>query len=215
MNRSQRVPVVGLIGGVGAGKSAVAQWFAARRCTLLLDGDAIGHELLDDERVREAIRDRFGPDVFDVSGAVDRRALGAAVFGDDEARTAARRDLESLLHPRIGEEIERRIGNAGDVEYVLLDAALALEAGWDDRCDLVVFVDTPWENRLEHVARSRGWTMEDLRLREASQMPLDEKRRRADVVIVNDGTLDDVGGRLLHEVEKRHALAEQRLNNAV
>jgi dephospho-CoA kinase len=198
VNQSGVVPVVGLLGGVGAGKSSVARQVATRRPLLLVDGDAIGHQLLRDPDVLNHLRTRFGDAILDTDGAVDRRAVGRIVFADDPAGRAALADLNALLHPRIRREIERRIAEArrtGTVEAILLDAAVMLESGWDDACDVLVFVETPFEQRLRNVA-GRGWTEADLRRREAAQLPLEFKRNAADFVLPNDDTLATAAQRL-------------------
>lgn len=197
MNTPPPIPVVGLLGGVGAGKSSVARRAAEHRSILVLDGDVVGHELLHDPTIRTSIRSRFGDHVFDANGAVDRRALGRVVFAEDAADELAA--LEAILHPRIREELRARIDRArraGEVEAIVLDAALLLDAGWQDACNALVFVDTPYENRRRHV-ESRGWDEAELRRREAAQLPLDEKRAAADHVIPNNDTLDAAAERFL------------------
>ncbi len=208
MNTSDvSVPVIGLLGGVGAGKSSVARAAAADRRALVVDADRIGHELLDAPEVRALVVDRFGSDVLAEDGSIRRPALAQLVFGSDDP--GAKADLERILHPRIGREVERRIGEAvrssEPPEFVLLDAALMLEAGWAERCDLLVFVDTPRARRVRHVVEGRGWTEAELDRREAAQMPVDEKRRRADLVLDNDGPLEAVAERFLQLVDERLA----------
>lgn len=184
------VPVLGLIGGIGGGKSQVAALLGARGA-FVIDADAVGHEVLELPEVRQQVVARFGSRAWKPSedeGRVDRRVLGALVFAD----SAALRDLEAILHPRMRRRFEqtilREVGQ-GLARAVVLDAAILLEAGWDDLCDLVVYVDTPRAVRLERVSRQRGWTEETLRSREAAQWPCETKRSRADVVIANEGDL--------------------------
>jgi len=158
------IPVIGLIGGVGSGKSAVAAILAARG-GVVIDADRVGHELLTVPAVRDQIVARFGDKVLDRrvsavgSGSrIDRSALGEIVFADPERR----RELEAIVHPRMRDrfrsEIERltRLGDAG---VIVLDAAILLEAGWDDLCDHVVFVDAPRSVRRRRVAEQRGWSL--------------------------------------------------------
>jgi dephospho-CoA kinase len=185
------VPVLGLIGGIGAGKSLVGRIFADRGA-VVLDADAIGHALLDQKPAREEVVKRFGTRVLEnATGApgesprINRLVLGALVFGQPQAL----RDLESILHPRMRRTFERVISRAvrgGSNPAVVLDAAVLLEAGWNDLCDAVVFVDAPREMRLERLRVQRGWSAEKLDSRERAQLPLDEKRRRAHHVINND-----------------------------
>jgi dephospho-CoA kinase len=190
-------PVVGLTGGIGGGKSAVASLLGGHGA-VVIDADRVGHEVLKDPGVRDQIVERFGAGVLAKgvaepgrSPAIDRRALGAIVFADPQAR----HDLESIVHPRmrgrfveiIGVELRSAVG-AGRV--VVLDAAILLEAGWDDLCDWIVFVDAPRDERFARVASQRGWSRETFDSREQAQWPCEEKRLRADLVITNDGGMD-------------------------
>jgi dephospho-CoA kinase len=191
--------VVGLIGGIGSGKSQVSGMLEARGATVIV-ADTVGHKLLDDPQVRERIVSRFGAEVMtdavcdgDRTPRIDRRALGAIVFADG----AARHDLEAILHPRMRARFADVIDRAAEGEnsrsgLVVLDAAILLEAGWDDLCDLIVFVDAPRSERLRRVFEERGWSEDTLKSREQAQWPVDEKRRRADFVIANDRGLDQL-----------------------
>jgi dephospho-CoA kinase len=204
------IPVLGLVGPIGAGKSRVAAELAAGGAQVL-DADAVGHALLEQRPARDLVLERFGPAILDRSapaGAdegtgpapprIDRRALGALVFND----AAALRALEAILHPRMRRTFERAIARAqrgGRARAVVLDAAILLEAGWNDLCDLVVFVDAPRDQRLARVAEQRGWTAEQLEARERAQWPAERKRERADVVLVNDSDPE----RLRAEIDAR------------
>jgi len=199
------IPVIGLTGTVGAGKSAVAAKLGARGA-VVIDADAVGHETLRRPEVAAQVEARFGTGVLDAEGAVDRRALGRVVFADPSAR----RDLETLVHPPMFEAFERAIADAerGDAPFVVLDAAILLETGWDRACDLVVFVDAPRPLRLERVGTSRGWTDEQLRARESAQWPGERKKSRADYVLLNDGSstaLDEAVDRLVDWAGERLA----------
>lgn len=190
------VPVVGLIGDIGAGKSVAARMLAERGAEVI-DADAVGHELLTDPAIRTRIVDRFGPGVLETADgdtrghdpAINRRALGAIVFADP----AALRDLEAILHPAMRERFCReidRVASESRAQCVVLDAAVLLEAGWHDLCDHVVYIDAPRDERLRRVAAARGWTASMLEARERSQWPADLKRRRANWILSNDGDLD-------------------------
>lgn len=190
------IPVLGLVGGIGAGKSLVAS-LLTERGALVLDADAIGHALLDQRPARDQVVARFGPAVLlpraseDAPPAVDRRALGAIVFADK----AALRNLENILHPRMRRTFEKAIERAvrrGKATAVVLDAAILLEKGWDSLCDRVVYVDAPRDQRVARLAAQRGWTEAQLEAREQAQLPVEEKRRRADFVLVNDGEVSQV-----------------------
>ena len=190
------MPVIGLIGAIGAGKSLVASSLA-RRGAELLDADAIGHVLLQQRPARDEVVERFGPAILlpsagpDGGSEVDRKALGAIVFGEPRAL----RDLEAILHPRMRRTFEkaiRRAARRGEAPAVVLDAAILLEAGWDDLCDRVVFVDAPRADRLARVEAHRGWDDARLTARERSQRPPEAKRARADLVLPNQGSLEDL-----------------------
>ena len=197
------IPVIGLIGGIGSGKSSVANLMASSGAAVI-DADAVGHELLGDAEIRAAIVDHFGDVVLERPDSdtgpnprIDRRALGKIVFADPAARLA----LEAILHPlmraRFIEDIESLVSR-DSVGLVVLDAAILLEAGWDDLCDRVVFVDAPDSERLKRVKETRGWSEEMLVARERSQWPQNEKRTRADEVLQNDTSREQ----LSREVER-------------
>jgi dephospho-CoA kinase len=187
---TRTVPVLGLVGGVGSGKSHVAAGLAAKRNVAVIAADPIGHEVLRRPAVMAELRHRWGDSVFTPAGEVDRARLGSLVFGDDPAARDRRRQLEAITHPEITREVCRRIAeyqSQPHLEAIVLDAALLLEAGWREFCDRVVFVDSPLADRQQRVAASRGWSAAELARREASQWPLDQKRRGSDAVIQNCG----------------------------
>jgi dephospho-CoA kinase len=178
-------PVLGLIGGIGSGKSAVAAAFA-RRGAVVIAGDQLGHEALKQPAIRRQVAEHFGPGVLDASGDIDRRRLAAIVFADDERR----RVLERLVHPyivgRIEEEIARARANS-TVPLIVLDAAILLEAGWHRVCDRLLFVHAPDAVRQQRLAGQRGWSEQQVRDREHAQWSLEEKKCRADFVLDNSG----------------------------
>jgi dephospho-CoA kinase len=189
------IPVIGLTGTIGSGKSAFASMLA-RRGAFVIDADRVGHELLEKPEVRDQVAARFGETVLKHQGRavragsrIDRAALGAMVFADEKTRRA----LEAIVHPRMRArfqaEIERQ-RRLGEASLIVLDAAILFEAGWHELCDRVVFIDAPLRERLSRVAQERGWSPAALEAREASQFPGEEKRRRADLVLYNGAALD-------------------------
>jgi dephospho-CoA kinase len=202
--------VIGLVGGIGAGKSRVAEELA-RRGAFILDADAVGHALLDQTPAREEVLKRFGPSIagpLSDGSHIDRSALGRVVFGDRHAL----RDLEAILHPRMRRTFERAVARAqrrGEAKAIVLDAAVLFEAGWSDLCDMVAFIDAPREQRLARLTATRGWEETTLSAREQVQLPLEEKRRRADLVLSNETGTDQLAGevdRLWAELDRRHRL---------
>lgn len=192
------IPVVGIVGGIGAGKSQASQALESRGA-FLIDADRVGHALLEQTPCRELVLEQFGDQILssnkaeppDTPPSIDRKALGRLVFANQDAR----RDLEKILHPRMRKTFERAINRTirlGRHQAVVLDAAILFEAGWDNLCDLVLYIDAPRETRLARLQESRGWTGSDLEKREASQWPLDRKRARANLVVPNAGTPEEL-----------------------
>ncbi len=181
-DRAVGLVVIGLTGGIGAGKSAVARAFA-RAGAAVSDSDATARALLKTPGVRDKLKEWWGPGVLDAEGEVDRAFVAARVFAD----AAQRSRLEGLIHPLIhlerGEEMQRAI-KAGARVFVI-DAPLLLEAGLETECDAVVFVDTPREVRLARVKATRGWDEHELDRREAAQWSLERKRAAARFVVDN------------------------------
>lgn len=194
---------MGLVGGVGSGKSTLARRTAERYGLVVVDADAAGHRALLDPAVKARVRQRFSDGVFGAEGQVDRSRLAKLVFGPSPEHSAAKADLEAITHPVIRREFEQRIANAqaSGAPAVLLDAAVLLEADWQDVCDAVVFVDAP-ESLRKARAATRGWSEAEWVRREASQLPLREKRLRADAAIDNSGALDAAADELAATIER-------------
>lgn len=174
--------VIGIAGGIGAGKSMVAREFARLGC-LVIDSDALAREALQTPLVRARLVRWWGKRILDDRGAVDRSRVASIVFADP----AQRQRLESLVHPMVKQSRGEMIARAGDRPAVIVDAPLLFEAGIDRECDAVVFVDAPRPTRLARVHRSRGWDDAELERRERAQMSLKEKRARCNAVIDNTG----------------------------
>lgn len=176
-------PIIGIVGGIGSGKSFVARALASLGC-LVIDSDALAREAHEDPAVVGAILRIVGDGVV-VNGRLDRRALARIVFADD----GMRRQVEQVIHPWIEQRRRRRMEAAADdptSRAFVWDSPLLIEAGLDQQCDHIVFVDTPRDIRLARVQATRGWSDRDLSNREARQLPLAAKRARADAVV--DGT---------------------------
>jgi len=196
--------VIGLVGGIGAGKSLVAAALS-KYGGHIVAADPLGHEALEEPEILERIADAFaGRDILTPDGQVDRKKLGQIVFPSPVERSR----LEHLVHPFIEERIREEIYKAeGDpaVQFIILDAAIMLEAGWDEVCDKLIFVDAPRTVRLARVQSQRGWTDQELANREAVQMPNEKKKQRADAVIDNGGT-PEATTRQVDELAKRWEL---------
>jgi dephospho-CoA kinase len=183
-------PVIGIVGGIGSGKSLVATEFV-RHGGVLVAGDQLGHAALREPEVKSQIVARWGEQVLDANGEVDRRRLGAIVFGDSAERQA----LEAITHPIIGQRIREAIAEATrrpQTPLIVLDAAVMLEAGWHDICDYLLFIDSPRDVRLQRLQERRGWSAHEVEERERAQMPLQEKRQYADAVVENAASPEQV-----------------------
>lgn len=180
--------VIGIVGGVASGKSLVAGQFE-RLGALSLDADAAAHRVLREPAVIQAIRERWGDGVLDGEGQVVRSRVASIVFGPPPEGPIELAFLEQLTHPRIGAILQQQIESARQQgkSAVVLDAAVMCKAGWDRLCDRVLFVEADAAER-ERRARSRGWSDNERRVREAAQTPLSEKLALATDVVVNSGT---------------------------
>ena len=175
--------ILGIIGGIGSGKSTVAALFRPFGAAVI-DADTIGHQVLSLPNVKESIQKRWGSVVFGSNGTIDRRKLASIVFADEKELSY----LKSLTHPLIAEEVQRqrREYEQSGIQLCLLDAPLLLESGWNSMVDQIIFVSAPMEVRWDRV-RHRGWSLIEWQQREAAQCSTEEKRQRADIVLDNSG----------------------------
>jgi dephospho-CoA kinase len=192
--------VIGLIGGIGSGKSRVAAEFA-RHGAVVISGDQLGHEALRQTDIRDRVVEHWGAGVLDAQGQIDRRALGQRVFGHVEELRA----LERLVFPWIEGRLEEEIRKAQQdpvVPCIVVDAAIMLEAGWNRFCDRIVYVDAPRDLRLRRLAQQRGWTEREVQARTEAQLPLTAKVSQADTAIDNSGSPDDLARQIAHLLTK-------------
>ena len=179
---------LGLVGGVASGKSLIALDFK-KLGACIIDGDLLGHEVLSLGHVGGTLIKRWGETVVGDNGQLNRSAIAGIVFGASDKAAKELEFLESVTHPEIEKRIAERIAQLRTLErfpVVVLDAAVMLKAGWDSMCDQIVFVDAPRELRVKR-AILRGLDEDQFHFREASQLSVEEKRKRADIVIDNSG----------------------------
>jgi dephospho-CoA kinase len=176
-------PFVGLTGGLGAGKSEALRMLGELGAATL-STDAVVHELLASDELREAVVERLGPEVTR-DGALDRSAIAERVFGDEEARAW----LEGALWPRVGERVAAWRAGLGEEQVAVVEVPLLFEAGMEDVFDHTIAVVAE-EGVRERRAAARGHA--SLSERAGRQLTQEEKAERADFTIRNDGSLDEL-----------------------
>lgn len=191
--------MVGLTGGIGSGKSAAAELFAARS-SAVIDTDVIAHALTGvDGAAMPAIRSEFGATVVAADGALDRAAMRTLVFSD----ASARRRLEALLHPLIRRESERRLqASASAAPYAILVVPLLVESdAYRRRVDRVAVVDCAETTQVDRVMRRNGLARHEVEKILAAQATRAQRLAAADDVIDNDGTLAELAPQIgrLHQ----------------
>jgi dephospho-CoA kinase len=179
---------VGLTGGIGAGKSEVSRRLA-RYGAVVVDADAIAREVVEPgtDGLAEVVA-AFGREVLLPDGGLDRARLGDVVFGDPEAR----RRLNAIVHPRVGQRMAELDQAAGPDAIVVHDVPLIAENGRSDAYDMVVVVDAPPRTQIERLTRSRDMTREQAQARMAAQASREQRLAIADIVIDNSGSLAEL-----------------------
>jgi dephospho-CoA kinase len=176
---------IGLTGGIAAGKSEALAAFG-RLGAVTLSSDAVVHDLLEGEPLRRELAERWGPEVAPEGAPTDRGAIGGIVFADPEQLTW----LESTIHPLVGAETAAWIAGLPDeVEFAVIEVPLLFEGGREKVFDTTVSIVAAEDVRRERAA-ARGHALVDAR--EARQLTQEEKADRAEHVIVNDGSVDDL-----------------------
>jgi dephospho-CoA kinase len=173
----------GLTGGIGSGKSTVATMLVA--CgALLVDTDAIAHALTaPGGAALPALAHVFGPDIVAADGSMDRNRMRTLAFGD----ASARRRLEAILHPMIGNEAQRQAILAAGRPVIFDVPLLAASSVWRQRVERVLVVDCQEDTQIQRVMQRSGWTAEQVQRVVAQQTPRAARRAIADAVIFNDG----------------------------
>ena len=179
--------ILGILGGIGSGKSTVTEMFAALGAETL-DADAIAHELIEQEETKSTLRQWWGDEIIGADGKVDRKKIQEKVFSD--AQELVR--LEKLLHPEVRRRIEKKIDKfkESDGKLLVLDVPLLASSPLRDFCDEIIFVNSDEAIRETRV-KTRGWDPGERERRESSQAPEKEKISLAGSVINNSGSLDE------------------------
>jgi dephospho-CoA kinase len=179
----------GLTGGVACGKTTLARYFQDLGAHII-DADCVGHELIEPGHVAyQEIFERFGKEILDSGGRIDRKKLGSKVFADSQQL----RLLNAIVHPRIiarTQELAAEQRRPNPHAVVILDAALIFESGLDSTLRKVMVAWCRPEQQMERLMAKTGLSREDAERRIQAQMPVEEKRRRADYLIDCSGTLE-------------------------
>ncbi|MBC8105675.1 MAG: dephospho-CoA kinase [Anaerolineae bacterium] len=187
-------PIIGLTGGIGAGKTFIAQMFADAGC-MVISSDEIIRQAYKDSIIKQTLKKWWGAMVFSPDGEIDRSAVARKVF----SRPEDRKKLEQLLHPYANTVRERMMQQAGEdakIKAFVWDTPLLMETGLNRLCDKVVFVDAPIEDRLARVKEGRNWSEAELAERENLQLPLDKKKEISDYCISNTANADYARGQV-------------------
>ena len=180
-----------LTGGIGSGKSTVAQFFADRGATII-DADAISRSLMEPgQQVLADVVATFGDHVLDESGRLNRQALADIVFNDDDARHR----LNALVHPAVREESKLQLKAAMEADpdnaVIIQDIPLLVETGQAEKFDGVIVVYTEMDTRLQRLVKDRGMATDDARARIAAQATDEQRSAVADWMIDNSGSLEN------------------------
>lgn len=186
---------IGLTGGIGSGKSTVAK-FLAELGAPVLDADQVGHAIYQPggPAYQEMI-DAFGREILAPDGAIDRKKLGPIVFGDP----AALKRLNAIVHPKMFARMREMVAAMradGERKPIVIEAAILIEANWQALFDEIWLVAAAKERVIERVERDRGMKPEQTEARIRAQLSDDERRRHASIIVVNDGTLEQLRARV-------------------
>lgn len=182
--------VIGLTGGIASGKTTVSQFFRAREVPVI-DADVLGHRAYDPGTTAfEQVVAAFGSDLVAADGTIDRRVLGQKVFGKPDEMTK----LTGIVWPAIRRLASEQLSEfeTGGNRLVVLEAAVLFEAGWEDLCDEIWVVVVEPDNAVKRLAARNGLDEEAARARIASQLTNAERIARAEIVIENNSSLEEL-----------------------
>jgi dephospho-CoA kinase len=183
------VLLVGLTGGIGSGKSTVARMLE-KRGAVVFDADVLAREVVEPGTPgHAAVIERFGANVLAPGGELDREALASIVFADP----AARRDLEAIVHPEVRRRFAEDSEAYGDTDrVVVLSAPLLVETGMHSAFDVLVVVSASAATQIDRLMRGRGMSEEAVRSRIVAQATPEARAEVADVLVDNEGTLEEL-----------------------
>ena len=184
VSNPRKKPIIGIIGGIASGKSTVAAEFGKLGCAVI-SADAIAHDLLEQEPIRDELVRQFGGEILHPSGQIDRGRLGQIVFADVEKLCA----LNKVIHPRVLERTEELIAEYNQcthVQAIVLDMPLLVEVGWANRCDRADLCECDAAQRARRAKQTGLLDEQGIKIREKFQISLDKKAELADNTIDNN-----------------------------
>jgi len=184
VDNPKKKPIIGILGGVGSGKSTVAEEFVKLGCKKI-DADKIAHELLDEPVVKEQVVSSLGKAVLDSAGKIDHKKLADIAFADGNKLST----LNKIIHPYVlerAEELIKQYNRQNQVKAIVLDMPLLVEVGWDKRCDRLIFVDCKRQLRVARAKKPGFFNKNQHKIRENFQISLDNKHNIADNIIDNN-----------------------------
>ena len=198
----KNLPIIGIVGGIGSGKSTVASILESLGC-FVADADANAKLVINEKDVQQRLIEWWGRSVVDNEGVTVSSAIAEIIFADRQERVR----LESLLHPRIRQLQTNQFNSAPlDSTGLVIDAPLLFESGLDSMCDAIIFIQASRGIRLERVKKRNNWDEITFDSREATQLPLDKKSQKADYVVHNEGdraSLEDQLKQVLDEIKRQ------------
>ncbi|MFA5783365.1 MAG: dephospho-CoA kinase [Phycisphaerae bacterium] len=179
--------MIGILGGIGSGKSTVAAEFGKLGCEVI-NADEIAHRKLEEPGIKKQIVEYFGGAVLGIDGKIDHHKLAKAAF----AEAGKIEKLNSIVHPAVLAQVENKIEaiqQAGQAKAIVLDVPLLVETGWDKRCDALVFVRYDEEKREKRVQKNALLSPKELKKREKFQISLDIKATMTENTVDNNSDL--------------------------
>ncbi len=186
--------VIGFTGGIGSGKTTITQYLTELGA-VIIDADKVGHEAFEpDTEIWREVVNAFGTDILAPDNKIDRKKLGPIVFGDPDALSR----LNGIMHPRMFDMMKVRIEEYRQqgVEVVVIEAAVLIEANWTPLADEVWVATAPEAAVLDRLEKQRGMDKEQTLARIHSQLSSEERSKHADVIISNEGSLDELKAKI-------------------
>jgi len=194
MHKTGTKPIIGILGGIGSGKTTVANAFAKAGCKVI-DADKIAHELLEQKDVKSSIINIFGKAILTIEGKINRKKLADVVF-EDSGKIKA---INGIIHPLVLAQVEALISEyntQNQVKAIVLDMPLLAEVGWEKRCNKLIFVDCKADLRLKRTMKNGILNESQLKRRENFQISLDKKKGIADNVLDNNSDCEALAKRV-------------------